>query len=104
MFNLPPFATQTWRKGKDETVQTFHNKVKEHTESLSKRGYDVEVEWINANGEVCEDGEDLEVSTICRIVESKEKKDSNGANKDSDWIAEQRKVVEEMRQSAGEER
>ena len=107
IMNLPPFSTQTWRKQSGQSMQAFRNELNNHVNSLVERGYNVEIEWINSNGELCEDERDLEVSTICRIVERKKelgKSDSisNGGN--SDWITEQLAIAKGMRKSGGDER
>lgn len=98
--NLPPFTTQTWIKMKEQTIQAFHNSVNEHIKDLTEKGYNVEVEWLNSKGEVCDDENDIAVSVECRIVKRPEKtKDignENSKDANSAWIAEQRRIVEKM--------
>ena len=107
IINLPPFSTQTWRKQSGQTIQDFRNSVNDNVKNLIERGYNVEVEWLNSNGESCDDERDVYCSTVCRIVErKKELRNSNGVAKDSgnaDWVAEQRAIIDNMRKNQKDE-
>jgi len=67
--HLIPFETQTWRKNRGQTLEDFHSSVNTHIQYLSENGYNVEPEWLDANGMLCETEKDMKISTICRILE-----------------------------------
>jgi len=70
----PSFIAQTWRKMKiDKSVEDFHNKVNKHVESLIQIGYDVEIEWLDSNGELIQNEEYIASSITCRIIDKQSK-------------------------------
>jgi acyl-CoA hydrolase len=100
--NLPAFVTQTWRKRNNESIREFQANVNENVKELTKRGYNVEIEWLNRQGEV---ETDITVSTMCRIIEKKDKVVISKAAAHEKWVAEQYAIVEKLKhKDNGEER
>ena len=100
IINLPPFSTQTWRKQSGQTIQDFRNSVNDNVKNLIERGYNVEIEWLNSRGELCEDDKDVDVSVVCRIVEKRKELESSNRttenNGNNDWKAEQLAIAKKM--------
>lgn len=87
--NLTPFMTQTWLKGK-ESRQQFHDDVNEHVKRLLEKGYNVEAEWLNSDGDLCQNNEELQAATTCRIVQKQPEKTTDVA----DWLTQQYEALE----------
>ena len=79
MINKPFFTTQTWRKLNDQTIKEFHNDVYEQFQNLIEQGYDVEIEWLDSNGELIQNEEYIASSITCRIIDKQSKIIMSGA-------------------------
>ena len=89
MSSLPLFMSQTWYKTELESVREFQLKVYKQVKEYINQGYNLEIEWLNSDGEVCETEPEKSESITCVILPSR----TNESKCDYDEICESEEKI-----------